>query len=424
MAFTDLEEKLDEAREGSASDGSTDYEEYPRLKLTPEAAVGGTIVDVGFSGDIADEQNIRGEGWGGDFIFTIEDPTLIRGQLFEAGLRSEAEDKLIKNIDGDLYPFSVDRNSGAPTRDFRAVPSDWEDSTHVSEMVKSIDDDYEQVGIEPFGVEYPAEPVDDFDDALDEYDRIDVFVSGQAGRMMMTAIDATLAQSAYIDSDGNKTRGLIEYPPNYGTNDWDYEDDAYPRAARNPELHPDLVGEDIALFLHFGDMDITGDGEDADDESDDDDDDQSGYRKQYGDLLWDSDDGPVVLTQEDDVLEPQSDEIPAQAMWLEFHEPDNGWGGDNSTNGSSDNGSGESFDFDELDDGGSDDDSSDATTIDDLDADTREFVREAAQYASQTGGIDEAFEDFEEVVTNAVDSGEIAEYDASTLRTIIDGEME
>lgn len=421
MAFTDLEEALDDAREGSGSSGNQDYEEYPRVKLTPEAAIGGTIVDVSFSGDIADEQNIRGEGFGGDFIFTIEDPTVIRGQLFEAGLRSEAEDDLIKNIDPDVYPFSVDRNAGAPTRDFRVVPSDWESTSHVSEMVKKLDGEYEQVGIEPYGVEYPAEPVDDFDDALGEYERIDVFVSGQAGRMMMTSIDATLAQSAYIDSDGNKTRGLIEYPAKYGTSEWDYEDDNFPRAARNPELHPEIEGEDIALFLHFGEMDITGDGEEDEGDDDDDGGEQTGYRKQYGDLLWDSDDGPVVLTQVDDVLQAEPSVVPESAMWLKFHEPEDGWG--SSGGSSSDDDSGSSFDFDELDESGSSGDDSTTPTIDDLDTDTRNFVREAAEYSESTGGIDEAFGDFEETVANAVDQGEIADHEPSTLRTIVEAEM-
>ena len=140
MAFADLESKLDEAREGSSNGGnSNDYDELPRVKLTPTAAIGGTIVDVGFTGDPYEEQNYKGgEGYGGDFVFTIEDPEVVRGRLFEALGRTEAEDNLVRNLDGDdYYPFDVDRYTGGPTSSFRVVDEEGSDASHIGELVKS-----------------------------------------------------------------------------------------------------------------------------------------------------------------------------------------------------------------------------------------------------------------------------------------------
>lgn len=413
MAFDNLKSKLDDAREGTG--GSNDYEELPRVKLTPEVALGGTIVDVGFTGDVEDEQNIRGgSGYGGDFVFTLENPELITGTLFEALGREDAEGRLIKNIDSSYYPFNVDRYNGAPTRDFRAVPDDWEDSSHVGEMVKNLDGEYQPVGIEAYGTEFPGQPTT-FEESLTDYDRIEVFIGGQAGRMMMTAIDTTLSRSAYYDDEDRLVPGLVEYPRDYGTNDWNPNDGSlYPRAIRSPVLHPELEGEEIALFLHFGDMDIEGDDEEDDSESDSD---TTGtYRKQYGDVLWDDGNGGVILTQED-VLEPNFDLVSDVYTWMELHEPSNGFGSDGSGDGGSNT-------FSAL-EGAKDDDDGDDTELvmADLDADTREFVEQAADFAADKGGIDAAFEDFDGMVDEAVENGEIGEYDSTDIRPLVETEV-
>ncbi|MDB9247418.1 hypothetical protein PN419_00150 [Halorubrum ezzemoulense] len=423
MSFGDLESKLDEAREGSSTGGgSNDYEEYPRVKLTPTAAIGGQIVDIGFTGDPYEAQNIRGaDGYGGDFVFTVEDPTVVRGQLFEALGRTEADDNLIRNIDPSYYPFDVDRYNDAPTRDFRVVDGASTDADHISEMVKKLDDDYEAVGIEVYGTEFPAQPIDDFDDALEAFDRVEVFVGGQAGRMMIQSVDKTQGVSAYIRDDGSKTGGLIEFPRDYGTDDWNPSGGSdYPRVARvtGPQLHSELVGEDIVLFQHFGDLDLDDEGDEADDEGDDDSGGQ--YRKHYGDVLWDDGDGGVILTQED-ALDPETDDIDDNENWLEFHEPDGGWGSDDGDSRSSSDDSGGSFDFDELD--GGDDGGETELTLDDVDADTRNFVREAAEYASGSDSIDDAFSDFDAMVESAVDDGEIGDYTPEEVRTLVGGEM-
>lgn len=177
MSFDDLEDKLDAAREGTGGQSDDDYEDRPRVKLTPVAAIGGTIRDVYFTGDTSAEQNIRGDGYGGDFAFVLEDPEVVKGQLWEALGRDEAEDNLISNLDPSFYPFDVDRNNDKPTRDFRVVDEQGEDAQHISDLAKKVDGSYEQVGIEIYKTEFPATPAE-FDDALTEHDAVDVFVSG------------------------------------------------------------------------------------------------------------------------------------------------------------------------------------------------------------------------------------------------------
>ncbi len=254
MSFDGLENKLEQAREGT-SNGGGQYESYPRVKVQPTAAIGGTLVDVGFTGDPYEEQNIRGgEGYGGDFVFTLEDPTVVRGQLWEALGRTSADDNRITELDPSYYPFDVDRYNGKPTRDFRLVDSAGPDAQHIKKMAKEVDGDFEQVGIEVFGTEFPAKPTT-FDDTLEQHDRVEVFVSGQGGRMAMQAVDCTLGQSAYIRDDGQKTRGLIEFPRAYGSSEWSPQDgDPYPRVARTsgPQIHPSVNERVLAALEEAG----------------------------------------------------------------------------------------------------------------------------------------------------------------------------
>ena len=412
--FGDLDSKLDEAREGNGGTGSSnnDYEEYPRVKLTPEAAIGGTIVDVGFTGDVNDEQNIRGaDNWydEGDFVFTLEDPQVVRGTLFEAALRDEAEDNLAKNLTGDELPFQA----RTPSRDFRLVPEDWEGAEHVGELVRKLNGEYTPVGVEIQGSEFPGEPTT-FDDALVAYDRIEVFVPGQAGRMMMQSVDAMQSRSAYVTDEGDKVQGLIEYPRDYGTNEWSPADGDFPRAAANPVLHPDLEGTEVALYLHFGDLE---DAMSEDDEAEDEED-STGYRKHFGDLLAEIDGETRILTQEDDVLEPTTEPFGDQGRytWLEFHEvgeseasdgdesaADFGALADAASNGHAENGNEDE-----------DDDEDVFITLDDVDRTTQEFVEQAADIVSEADGFEGAFaRDFTVVVEEAQQSGDIPDDDVA-----------
>lgn len=401
MSFANLEEKLDDAK---AQSGTDNRETYPRVKLTPEAAVGGTIVDVGYTGDTSIEQNIRGgESYRdeGDFVFTLEDPEVIRGTLFAAQMREEAEDNLAKNFD-DPYPF----DARTPSRDFRVVPENWESVSYIDESAEKIDGEWEDVGIDIYGSQFVGHPADSFDDALSEYDRVQVFVGGQAGRIMMRSLDVMQQTAAYIDSEGTKVPGLVEFPLDYNNGS-----EMNPRAATRPEIHPALEDAQIGLFLHFGDLDL--DGEETDDE----DDGEDRYSKHFGDVLWDSDDGTHILTQEDDVLEARPDETD-RPTYLTWHEPEGGFGSsDEGDEGESDDGS--SFDFDEL-----DGDDEGGLTMGDLDSSTTDFVYEAAEFAEQSGGIDGAFDNWDETVDKAIVQGEIEDRDADELRTLVEEEMD
>ena len=241
---------------------------------------------------------------------------------------------------------------------------------------------------------------------------------------MMRAVDCTQTTSAYITDDGGKTGGLIEFPRNYREGDWSPDDGPHPRVARTtgPKLHSELEGESIVLFKHFGDA-LSDDDED---ETESDDDDSTGrYRKHYGDVLWDDGNGGVILTQEDDVLEAEVDRIEDTEQWLEFHEPEGGWGDadESDADGGADGDGGSTFDFDELDGDGDTDSGSDELTMDDLDADTYGFIQEARDYAERSGGIDEAFGSWESTVQSAIEGGEIESYEPDELRMLVEDQL-
>ena len=419
MAYADIESALDATESGdvdtdSTGDSSTaDIETNPRMKLSPIAAVTGEIVDVGFTGDVFDEQNIRGEGFGGDFVFTLKNPSIERGALFEAHGRRDAEDGLAKN----LTDSDIDIDGRTPTRDFRLVDEAVDGESYIDEVVKEVDGEYTDVGISIFGSDFIGGECDDLTAALDAtgHDKIDVFVGGQAGRMMMSSIDATLNASAYFRDDGSMQAGMVEYPRDYGTNDWNPDAGSnYPRAARRPVLHPEVEGNEVTLFYHFGDLQGAVEGDDGDANN------STTYRKHYGDLLMENDDGVVVLTQMDDVLEPDFELVDEATTWIEFEDPPSGDertdSGGAASNGSSDG----DVSFSAL-------ESADETTqISDLDPQAQEFAEQAAGIAADTdGGVDGAFGSFEDTVAEAQDQGELpGEHSPAAIRAAVENSID
>lgn len=430
MSFNDLENALDNADESSTDDAtSTDtddqYDAVPRVKLTPEASIGGTIVDVGFTGDLYDKQNIRGDGYGGDFVFRLENPTVPTGTVFEATGRTDAPNNLAKNMTGDEFSF----NARTPTRDFRVVPDDWNESPNVDEAVRKVDGEYTPVGIEVYGSEFVGEPVDDIDDALTEYDAVEVFLGGQAGRLMMQSLDAALSTSAYFDGS-DKTAGLIEFPSEYATDDWSPKDGEFPRAARQPVLHPELDGEKVLLKLHFGDQDPSGDG----------------YMKHYGDVVWDNGDGGTVLTPKGGThpLTEDTSVVNEKSLWMEFHEPDGGWtntdtdddddGSDALNDYASDTSNSTSTSTSSNDGDGNDGDGDDFSVLDestatepdggaalpDFDDRTNAFIDKVVEQAVNVGSLDDAFRrDVTDIISQSMDAGEIGEYDVTDVEAAI-----
>jgi len=416
MNMSDLKAKVNEAKDSA----STDAEQLPSVNLTPECAIEGEIVDIGFTGDVTSDQNIRvNDGRGGDFVFTLENPTVVSGTLFEALGRDDAEDNLIRNQDAAYYPFAVGGNG--PSVDFRVVPDNWESEPHVDKVVKDLgDEDFEQIGISQYNHDYPSGEVESFDSALDAYDRVEVFVGKQAGRMMMQGVDTALGEAAYVTDDGGVNEGIVEYPETYGTSEHG-ENDPNPRCAGQPILHPELDGESVTLVYHFGDMNISG-GDDDDDEG------TRRRRKHFGDILWETDGHRTfVLTDPGNrPLDPQPD-LRERDPFLAFDTPPSVTDGDTDADGSSggatdtdsdagtDTGAdGPSFNFGEL------EDEDTGLSMSDLDPDTAAFVDEIAAWAADQGGIDAAFDDFTSVVSGTRDEGDIGDYTADELRPLVE----
>lgn len=424
--FGDIESALEAAQDEDAltqndsNDG--DYERYPRIKLASTSAIRGTIVDVGFTGDPFDKNNIRGADdyrKEGDFVVTLEDPEIQSGALFEAAGRDNTAENLAADMDASDLPVDGVRT---PSRDFRLVDPGLTDCSHIEESVEKIDGDYEPVGVEIYGSQFVGQQVDSFSEAMNEYDRIDVFLSGQGGRMVTQAIDATLAQSAFIREDGSKATGFCEFPRDYGTPEYDPTDDGYPRVARNPVIHPEVEGQEVALLSHFGDLSNAMDGDGSDDKED-----GGQYRKVFADILVDTDDGWTVATQQD-TLEPVQSLVSEDDMWLEYHEPDGGFGaGDGGDTSPSTDALAEasatnddSFDFDDMEDAAQES----RTTMDDLDQTTRGFAEEAKAYVGEMGGVDEAFDDWAGVVKTAQDDGDVSQDISPTeIREAIDNSL-
>lgn len=426
--FANLEEKLDAARDGSGNGGSsTDNENYPRCKMTPNVAIRGTLVDVAFLGDTSIEQNLQGnDDWRaeGDFLFTLEDPEMFRGTVFEAAGRTDAENNLAQNMDSPALP-----GERTPSRSFRAVPADWEDTRHVDEKVVKIDGDYEPVGISPFGSDFIGEETT-FSEALEQHSRIDVLQGSQSGRRMASSLDATQETSAYVANSGEKTNGLVEYPDAHGSSAYDPTgDDPYPRVARQPQVHPDLEGKEVVLFLHFAGESL-GDA----DEADDSDGDSSNYRTHYGKVFAEIDGETVNLTEADDALDVREDVVDDRASYLVFDEPATGWstsdesGGESTSTAATDGGTatqsgGGGVTFDALNDADSADDVGGETGYNDLDTNTQEFVDTVVDLADGFDSVGDVMDDFDSKVEETVASGAIEDVEADTLRSIVNGRL-
>jgi len=412
MNMDDLKAKVNSAKDSA----STDVEQLPSVNLTPECAIEGEIVDIGFTGDVTSDQNIRvQDGRGGDFVFTLKNPTVVSGTLFEALGRRDAEDNLIRNQQASYYPFGV--GGSGPSVDFRLVPDAWQQEPHVNEMVKQLDGDYTQVGISQYNHDYASAEVESFDSVLENYDRVEVFVGKQAGRMMIQGTDTALGEAAYVTDDGGVNNGIVEYPETYGTPEHG-DGDPNPRCAGQPILHPELDGESVTLVYHFGDMNISG-GDDDDDEG------TRRRRKHFGDILWETDGHRTfVLTDPGNrPLDPQPS-VRDRDPFLAFDTPPNVTDTESTTDGGTDtDGGGDtdtgtdgpSFNFGEL--GGGEDT---GLSMSDLDPDTAAFVDQTASWVTDKGGIDGAFDDFESVVTGAREDGDIGEYTADELRPLIE----
>lgn len=393
--FDALDEAVSSDNTSSSSSTNEEYGNHPWVGITPRIAVKGTITDVGFTGKIKNDQNILGGR--GDTVVTLEDPEVIGGDLFEHV--DHDDDTLVRNVDHDEMTIENPDDQKTDTiRDYRLVDAD---ESMVEELVKKVDGEFEEVGIEVYGTKYQSEETDSFTE-----DTIEVFVRNKAGLFTMMALDAYTEQSAFYrsgDGGAEKTKGLVEYPETYGTDDYtpwkDGSDDQYERIARTPVLHPDLEGQEIILYATFGES--SGDG----------------FRQQQMNVLLNDGEDLSECTnltfQSDDILGSDASVIEYDP-WMVWHEPDDvgGNSGSSSTSNdsSSDDGDGPDFDFDGNDD------------VDDyegLTGNQQAFVEQAVN-AIDGGSLDDTFGDFAATVDGAVDDGDMETIDAETLRPIIE----
>ena len=222
--YNALAEEIEEAETNNNNGGGNDTElpeeaeNAPLLNVTPQCALAfDEIVDVGMAGGVTDEQNIRvSNGYSNDLVVTLKNPSVDDGELFAA-------------------------TNGAPA-DYKLVDTD---NPKVEEDVKRVDGEFEVTGIQVYGNSFESERVDDFEE---EY--VKLFIGSSCGQRLAMLLDCRGGESAYY-ADGEKTSGLVEYPPKYGSDDYTPSDDGYPRLARTPTLRSDMVGESGVLFFYL-----------------------------------------------------------------------------------------------------------------------------------------------------------------------------
>lgn len=418
MPFDNLAEKLEAAREGTTTSSGGDNEDLPRVKMTPDVAIRGTLVDAGFFGDTSIEQNIRGNNdWReeGDFVLTLEDPEVFQGTLFEAAGRNDAEDSLAQNMDEPALP-----NERVPSRSFRAVPSDWEQTSHIGAKYTKINGKPRDIGISVFGSDFIGEETT-FAHALDEYDRVEVIQGSKAGQRMAQSIDATQSLSAYVDDNGDVVNGLLEYPDAFGSEVYDptSEGGNFTRGARQPQIHPQLDGEEVVLFLHFDGSSL------GEDDVEEDEGGNADYRTHYGKVFADLDGETVNLTEADEPLPVRDDVVDDGASFVVWDEPDFGGSGSGSGTDTQETetietaADGGGLSFDALDSNSG----SDGVEYGSLDTVTQQFVDRVVTICEGVGDVDETMDDFDAKVEQSVNNGDIGDYEADELRTVINGRL-
>ena len=210
-----------------------DYEEneVANVRIHPETLVTfDRIVDYGVFNtpdDFLDQrQNVQnapsgpnGENWGRDGYVVLENPTIVDGQLW-----AEDDDftdyRIIGDVTDEYSPYEQDVSVG-------------DDGDAVVEGV--------DMGMGGFDGEMADSPLDA------EY--IQVFVSARRAGPLLGQLD-TAGMWSHAE-DGSFVEGILETPPEFGTDDYDPETHGAPRAIGYPELREDMVGQRGAVLYSF-----------------------------------------------------------------------------------------------------------------------------------------------------------------------------
>lgn len=376
--FDALDDALDEGTNGSSDsdDGYDNVEEKPYLKAVPRVAIAGELTNVALMGSIKATQNIQVDnGMGSDIAFDIADPEVQLGELWAStqrngGLTRENPDAKRPNGENENVDYRVVGTGGETPRNTLFEEGDDGEPT--------------ETGIELYSNGFRSELADAFSD-----DVVRLFLGGQSGRLIAQGVDAYGAESAYYE-DGEPTQGMVEYPNNYG------DDDALnPRIARSPELHPELEGERVIIYLRFGDE-------------------YNGNKKKLGHIFLDDAEKITDCTELTgnslDVFDRP--DVDVYNPWMVWHDQGDDDDDSGASGGTTEEPTPDTTDFDL----GTDD--VHGIEYDDLSVPQKQFVDTLVGEADGMT-VDEAFGSFDTIVEKNVEAGNIAEIEPDTVRSIV-----
>jgi hypothetical protein len=256
MAFDidDASDAAQEARSGNLRDNNAgitedlqvDYDEdglsgvslSPRVLLVFDHIARISVNDYNQIGDNESLMDLRHnleragpQNYGFDVILTFANPTLVDGQLWsQTGDVEYPDHKIIGDPNDETNPYKRDEDV--------------------------IRDNGNIVGSELNGVmNLPGGNT--FDDSepqetdLSEYAYVEVKIPSSRAGDVLGQLDT--AGQWFHDRDGNVIEGLLETPPEMGTDDYDADTHGVPRLTGYPELREDMVGQRGALLCDWGD---------------------------------------------------------------------------------------------------------------------------------------------------------------------------
>ncbi len=260
--------------------------------------------------------DVEGDAWGRSHPTTAVAGTAVALRKWEpqdgdvyGGL--VLEDPYVITDDADTEGTTIVESSEDSGDDFKVVNEDDE----ATELL-------ENVGVDFDGSLFKGEPTDDFD--LDDDQNLVLKVGGSTMRQVLRRLDVSGDQAAGVqtDEDGEyvlsdngypiQNEGLIEY--NDDSDEFEYN------IARNPEIRPDVEGEEVAVMIQRK-KDVY--------------DDYDG-RAYFTTVLVENDDGEFESVEPTDEYSPDIGNI-IDSGWLEWSYPDTDNFGD-SAEGTGDSG--------------------------------------------------------------------------------------
>lgn len=198
-----------------------------------------SINDYGAADDdglLGMEQNLENAGrYGFDVVLTLADPEIVEGEVWK------------EDGDGEYIEHKVIGDPEADSNNYELRES----------IIK--DEDGNPTGTEINGIgnigtsSWDGQPVED---GFENMEYIEVSISSRRAANILGALDT--AGKWARNQDGEVVEGLLEAPPNFGTEHYDSDEDGAPRLVGYPELRADMVGQKGAIAFTFGDEGSSG----------------------------------------------------------------------------------------------------------------------------------------------------------------------